>query len=124
MSKISIWTKCWKGEGNIYSQKDCNYLKSRDGNYSFCHSCYNDFLSKTTEFFRPELSRKEEIIRSRGTALNNFHDQMVESASPIRRGCDNLPTLLIHTGSFYDCEVCKEIKKVCSCEHCIEIWFK
>jgi hypothetical protein len=112
MAKKSIWTECWKCEGDIYSQADCFYVKCRDGNYSFCPPCYGQFLENNKDYFRPDINRKDELYRSFNMALSEFHDKMVEEGIPIRRGMDNRTTFLIHKGEFWGrgCEACEEMR--------------
>lgn len=119
MKKRSVWSFCWKCEGPIYSQADCNYLKSRDGNYNFCPTCYTDFLQASAQFIRPERSKREELKRSLNIAMSDFHDKMEEEGVPIRPGHDNHPTFLIHEEGFWgDCDACREILSMRCSEQC------
>lgn len=107
----SFWTVCWKCEEKIKTKEDCNYLKCRDGHYDFCPSCYEEFLSKTTEFIRPERSKRDELKRSLNHAMYDFHEKMYKQGEPlIASWTTKAPSLFVHKEEdFSDCEVCKEI---------------
>lgn len=112
-----MWTKCWKCEKPIKNQSDCNYLKSRYGNFDYCSLCFEEFIIHNKEFVRPERSKREELKRSLHIALSDFHEKMFESKSTIRS--NNISTFLIHKEKhFFDCEVCKEILSMRCSEHC------
>lgn len=114
-----MWTTCWKCEKQIKSQADCNFIKSRNGNFDYCPSCYDEFINHNKEFIRPERSKREELKRSLRHALSNFHDEMFQLKKAIYKTSKNIATTLIHKQEeFYDCEVCKEILSMRCSEHC------
>ena len=120
------YTMCWKCENYIKSAAECNYLKTRDGNYSLCSACYEFFLRHNIEILRPERSKREELERSLHTAIEQLHNELTEQiSSPIWRtgsglkGAQALPTVLFHLKGWWgDCDVCKEILSMRCSEHC------
>jgi len=109
---MNYYTKCWKCEQIIKRQSDCYYLHCNNGKYNFCLKCYNEFVINSKEFLRPERSKQKELLRSLEVALEAFHDKMVEHELPIPGGFDHKPTVLIHTKTFWDCEICEEIRNI------------
>ena len=108
IKRRAVYAICWRCEGDIYSNADCNYIKSRDGNYQFCPTCYDLFLENSKDFLCFEKSRKKELQRSFANAIENFHNERYESANPIIM--NDLPSALVHTASWYlECEICLEI---------------
>jgi hypothetical protein len=120
--KKTVYSYCWKCEKEIFTNKECNYFKSRDGNYSFCDECYKQFLNNNKEFIRPERSKREELKRSLYEALSNFHDYMIKErdGGPIHRSYEtSAPTFLIHKNKFWrECDACIEILSIRCSEHC------
>lgn len=108
--KRKVWTYCWKCEAEIYSGPDCNYLKTRDGNFSLCPVCYSQFIDHNKEFIRPERSYKEELERTFCKALSILHEKLVDEEECIGWGPNDIPPVLIHEGRFYfDCPSCQEV---------------
>lgn len=106
------WTICWKCNLDIKTQVDCNYLKTRDGNLSFCPECYKQFLKHNIEFFRPDVSRQEEMERSLFQAMSDFHEKVMkknDGKAPCS-GNNNIPPVITHTGRWIrECDACIEI---------------
>jgi len=101
------WTWCWKCNQDIMTQVDCNYLKIRDGDFSFCPSCYKDFLEHNTEFILPDKIQQQELQYALFRALVDYHDKMVVKNE---KGRKSLVKTLHHSGdSLYDCPFCQKI---------------
>ena len=112
---------CWKCDGDIKTESDRNYLKTRDGNLSLCPACYQFFLEHNVMVFRPEKSRKEEIERSLHSAIDRLHEHLTEDRyGRIDSSSQNLiPSTIVHSGIYWgDCNACREILEFRCSKYC------
>jgi len=108
----SRWATCWKCSGNIKTQSDSNYVKTRDGNLSLCPECYNQFRQLNVDFFRPDASRQEELERSLHNAMRDFHDKVMKRNGGIttHSNINDLPNVIVHNSPWMsECAACMEI---------------
>jgi hypothetical protein len=103
----NCWTHCWKCNNEIKKQEDCNYFKTRSGDFNLCPTCFAGFIKHNEEYILPDKIEKQEIERSFNIAIANFHEYMQELSKQQRR-VRNF-SLSHSRGEWYDCTVCKKI---------------
>ena len=72
--KDSCWAKCWKCTNKIPTQKDCYYMRTRDGNYYFCETCYKGFCSVADEYIQKDKTDYNKTLRIINKAIREWHD--------------------------------------------------
>ncbi|MFA5715815.1 MAG: hypothetical protein WC998_08740 [Candidatus Paceibacterota bacterium] len=91
--KDSCWTKCWKCTNKIPTQKDCYYMRTRDGNYYFCETCYKGFCSVADEYIQKDKTDYNETLRTINKAIREWHDNHHEETE-ICETCERIYALL------------------------------
>lgn len=89
----SYWTKCWKCTKKIPNQAGCYYVKTRDGNYHFCETCYKEFCEAADEYIQKDKSSYQETLRIINKAIIAWHDNYHEN-SEICEICEKINKLL------------------------------
>jgi len=110
----NYWTHCWKCEAEIKTQEDCNYLKTRHGDFSFCPTCYKAFLDSNTEFIMPEKIQEMELEFSLRSSVSDYHEKLMKNRGRVERiGTKKLLTTLQHSGDYWgECPVCLKMLKL------------
>jgi len=116
----NYWTICWKCNERIKDREDSNYVKTRNGNFDFCSTCYNQFIQNNNQFMQPERSKQEELENSYLWGIKLVHDHIMNERGVPYRVKHNVPPVLIHRGEdIYDCGACQEMIKF-KCYECVK----
>lgn len=67
------YTTCWKCENDIETQRDCNYVKTRDIDISLCPICYVNFKDIAKDFLQIEKRKVNDIAWTLRRALYEVH---------------------------------------------------
>lgn len=69
------WTVCWTCEEDIMSERECNYVKTRDIDIKICPKCYEDFKKAAKDFLRLEKKAVNSVAALLSSSLYSYHQQ-------------------------------------------------